>query len=166
MKKPFTKDDLRKGNLVGRRFFNPNPANPQYEIERCIVSSVGEVKVNVTSSVRRNEILKMDTDSLFPIEASETLLFDLGFEVFAGKVMSTYSINVSKNEMEFKTITLSLEKGNTYVAIRQGSNESPRHEDDLVTVFNSDYHGNLYIHWLQNLYFLLTQEELTFKSNK
>jgi len=100
-----------------------------------------------------------------PIELTEEILLRFGFEKHESKILPSYSISIAKSDLQYKRLIVTIDPGNTYVSIREGHIQHNRDEDDIVILFNSDYDGKLYTHWLQNIYsFLsLTNDELKLK---
>jgi len=92
------------------------------------------------------------------IPVTKNLLLISGFEIHESLLLTSYSISISKNGI-YKVLSTTIEPGNQYVYVREGNNDK-RHEDDVITIFNGDLDGELYFHHIQNLYFLLTGEEL------
>ena len=131
-------EQLRIGNYVSRKFFNPNPKNPAYEYENCIVKGIGFEKINVTTGLIRNEILKLNYESLKPIPLTEEWLLKFGF-------VNRYS-NVWMKEDNERENVFEFDDNNLYFTAEEGVNYS-------VAINN--------IHGLQNFYFALTGTELT-----
>lgn len=98
-----------------------------------------------------------------PITLSPEILEKCGFEKHTGRLIETYTKSISWSGTDYKVISVTIEPGNKYIYIRHGELKNDRSEDDIITVFNGDVNGKLYFHKLQNLYFLLTGEELIFK---
>ncbi len=88
--------------------------------------------------------------------ATPELLILNGFEETKGPVIDNYGMNISRNELEFKRISITLENGNQYIMVREGDLNSSRHKDDVVVIYNSDYDGNLKMYRLNNLIYGLT----------
>lgn len=97
--------------------------------------------------------------------ATPEMLIDYGFEEKVCPVMTNYRIDVSLNKYEFKELSVSLDKGNQYVMIRQGSLKDERYDDDVVTLLNGDYTGAIKIQNVLDLYKIITGKELI-KINK
>lgn len=66
-----------------------------------------------------------------------------GFEHIPSKIIDSYTFNIAIFPQEYKAISVSIEKGNQYVYIRNGELNEPREEDQLICIFNSDTHGEL-----------------------
>ena len=82
---------------------------------------------------------------------TEQEILDLGFAKQPNLIIDNYTLDLSFNEFEFKSLSVTIEQGNQYVFIRQGSIEEPRHKDDVVTVFNGDSQGQLTLEYLKDL---------------
>jgi hypothetical protein len=100
--------------------------------------------------------------SMTPIPLTEEWLVNkfIGFTK-RGIILASYSIDISWNKNEFREITVTIESGNQYVYLRSGELNKPREKDDVITIFNGDYHGKLYVHTLQNIYQTHAFKELT-----
>lgn len=121
------------------------------------VTGINEYGVDVKND---DEETYIELEQFEPIQLTQEWLLKLGFEKQESPTHARYSKSISKNEHELKLIMVSIEPGNIYVSIRQGGIENKRQDDDVIDLFNSDYHGKLNIHWLQNLYSTLTGTEL------
>jgi hypothetical protein len=75
-------------------------------------------------------------------------------------IITSYSIDISTSDSIYKVISISIKKNNQYVYIREGEIDEPRYKDNIINVFNSDYNGELFVHYIQNLYKILTNKEL------
>jgi hypothetical protein len=73
---------LMIGNIVKRKYYNPLPDNPTYQFEPCYVKSIGISKLHVTESLnlKHNKLIKIDYNSILPIELTEEWLFRFGFK--------------------------------------------------------------------------------------
>lgn len=98
--------------------------------------------------------------SLVPITLTSDILLKAGFEAHETILFTSYSIDISKSPYEYKVISIMLEPGNVYVYLRSGEINEAREKDILITLFNGDKNGKLYLHWLQNIYQILTGTEL------
>ena len=88
--------------------------------------------------------------------ATPELLLLYGFKERKGPVIDTYSMNISRNKLEYKEVSVTLSPGNQYIMARQGDLESLRHKDDVITLYNGDYDGKLEMFRLDNLIYGLT----------
>jgi len=88
--------------------------------------------------------------------ATPELLLLYGFKERKGPVIDTYSMSISRNKLEYKEVSVTLSPGNQYIMARQGDLESPRHKDDVITLYNGDYDGKLEMFRLDNLIYGLT----------
>ena len=136
-------EELRIGNIVSRKFFNPNPKNPAYEYENCIVKGIGLVKVNITTGLNRNEILKLDYEFLKPVELTEEWLLKFGFKKIEEDF---YSIKTKK---QYVALEVSIKEKRTILYKKSGG-----FSDVLFTK---------HVHLLQNLYQSICEIELTIK---
>lgn len=138
---------------------------------------VGFVENNYTwvgSSPKSKKVKKLNKRDIYdfggvtiePIELDEDWLLDFGFTKHNSIILDSYSISISDNEFEFKEISVNIEAGNQYIYLRQGGIKEPRHEDDVVTLFNGDKNGKLFVHVLQNIYSSITFKELEKRTNK
>jgi hypothetical protein len=88
--------------------------------------------------------------------ATPELLLLYGFRERKGLVMDTYSISISRNKLEYKEVSVTLSPGNQYIMVIRGDSKSPRHKDDVITLYNGDYDGKLEMFRLDNLIYGLT----------
>lgn len=100
-------------------------------------------------------------DSLTGIVLNEEWLGRAGFEKNESHVLRTFSIDISNFNSSFKIISLTIQKGNKFLYLREGETNGSRDEDDLITIWNDDIKDNFYLHNLQNLFKELTGTELT-----
>lgn len=85
-------------------------------------------------------------------------LIENGFTFVPSHILPNYYISISNYPSNFKIISLTIEFGNQYVYVREGDKEKPRHEDGVVTLFNSDFNGPLTIEFVETLYNLLKKK--------
>jgi hypothetical protein len=73
--------EIRKGNIVKRKYYNPNPSNPTYKYEPCFVKSIGIAKIHVTESLnlKYNKLIKIDYNSIIPVQLTEEWVIKFGF---------------------------------------------------------------------------------------
>ena len=114
---------------------------------------------NWTELLKSFDDLKMQY--IEPILLTEEILLKCGFEKQGLKILEFYKKSISWNST-FKEISISIQHGNQYVYLREQNDELPndRMADNIICIFNSDIHGKLYLHKIQNLYFALTNTEL------
>lgn len=112
--------------------------------------------------IKTSELLALEENPHWaePIELDEQWLLDFNFKKHKSLILDSYSISITDNEFEFKEISVNIEAGNQYIYLRQGDVKGKRHEDDVVTIFNGDKNGKLFVHILQNIYLYLTFKEL------
>lgn len=101
-------------------------------------------------------------DNYCGVPVSDEWMIKLGFKKHDSLILPSYYVDISYLEGDFKIISATIEAGNQYVYIRHGEMDKPREEDDLVCIFNSDINGKIYVHYLQNLYFILTGKDFQF----
>lgn len=70
--------DLRIGNIVGRKYFNPNPKNPKQEIEPCYVVGLLDL-ARVSLDLKGRDVLKCDYELLEPIPLTKEWIIKFGF---------------------------------------------------------------------------------------
>ena len=133
--------ELREGNRVEAK-------SPEKSIwvKRAIVSHY------TIEKLRKNN----NRVHVKPIGPTEQILKELGFF----KSALTWSKDISKFKSQYKMLVVDI---NGIMAIREGQKDKPRANDDLIVVHNSDIDGKLYLHKIQNFYYLLTGFELDFK---
>ena len=153
--------DIRVNNLIasGKSFKNTSIIG--------VVRSIGndDVDFEQIETMSDESFTWMFKNDYCGIPVSEQLLLNSGFEKHETLLISSYSKSFSKNDMIYKAISLNIENGNQYVYLREGTTDK-RHEDDIITIFNGDFDGPLYFHYIQNIFFLLTGQELEFDLEK
>jgi hypothetical protein len=134
-----------------------------FEIDGSIyaVTMIGEFNFSCNKLIKKATGMHTNGGQRNPIELSEEILVKAGAAINKGAITTSYSLDISKYPQSYKAIVISIQPGNVYVFIRDGDSDRRREEDDLITVFNGDIDGKLYLHWLQNLYFLTYGKELT-----
>lgn len=85
-------------------------------------------------------------------------LIENGFTFIPSPIIPSYSISISNYPGNFKIISLTIEFGNQYVYVREGDKGKSRQEDNVVTLFNSDFNGPLTIEFVDTLYNLLKKK--------
>jgi len=144
--------ELRIGNLV-----------------RCIK---GDKEIEPIFSIyNQNNIFAINTwtlDWYEPIPLTEEWLLKFGFEInsvtFMGKSENRYEIRLSSHELDIHIDKKTHIYEQTDIVIKLNPNETWLNYNVFI------YHANIklkkplqYVHQLQNLYFALTGEELTYK---
>lgn len=140
-------NELRIGNYVLTGFMNPSPSGLQKCFNKCEVKSIGIEKVIVTEKIGRKGLEKHNYENLKPIPLTEECLLKFGFEedgVWVHKIK-----NITHNRM------IGIDLVNNHIFLSQFDTHNKFRD---VFVVKCDY-----VHQLQNLYFALTNEELTFK---
>lgn len=98
---------------------------------------------------------------LQPIPLTEDILVQkCGFKKHETRITTIYSLNISPFKEILRQFSITIEPGNTYVYLREGEINQPRDKDDVITLFNSDLDGKLYLHWFQNCYKIHAKKEL------
>ncbi len=97
-----------------------------------------------------------DCADISPIEPTEKLMLDFGFEKHKSLITDSYTIDISNFEREYKVLSINIEKHCQFIYIRQGDKDKCRTEDDLISIFNSDVNGELFVHDIQNFYYILS----------
>ena len=161
-------EQLRIGNLVN---VDNIEYHPEITIDKTPMKIVGICMGNDGYSVQLNtlDITKQDVSPfvsqyskfIIPIELTEEWLIKFGFNKYNNFVLDSYSIKL--NGIGVKSLCITIEQGNQYITLREFNYASETIPSDLVVLRNSDYHGEFYVHQLQNLYFALTNKELEFK---
>jgi len=97
------------------------------------------------------------------IPLTEEYLLKFGFEKHQSIIAASYSKSISYSG-SLKELVVFIDKGNEYIHIREGERSYPTTADTITTLLNGDYNGRpFYVHQLQNLFYSLTGQELTFK---
>lgn len=102
---------------------------------------------------------------VFPIPLTEEWLLKLGAKKNEHLILPSYEFDISWHAECYKKLNVTIQPGNQYGYLREQNDDYPavREKDYLVTIFNGDRHGILSVHFLQNIYFLVTGKELTIK---
>jgi hypothetical protein len=95
----------------------------------------------------------VEIDRFNPIIVTDDLITKFKFV----KENIGYSTDISYFEAEYKVLYVDLNQ--MMVGIRCGLKESERIKDELVVIFNGDVHGDIHLHYLQNIYNDLTQNK-------
>lgn len=73
--------EFRIGNIVGRKYTNPNPKGATIEIEPCFIKAIKEENINITLSLKDKAVLsKVKYVLIEPISITEEILLKAGFE--------------------------------------------------------------------------------------
>lgn len=147
-----TPEELRMGNIVYRKYFNPHPITPKKAFQECEVYAIGIEKIIVNEKIGSNGLMKVDFDLIKSIPLTEEWLIKFGFHQ-NGKyfIYSFLDYNYCFQYANFR------DNWGFY----QEYTDSPFPEDLDKRYFISC--GIKYLHQLQNLYFALTNEELVIK---
>ena len=126
--------ELRIDNYVKRHFWCYPPEGKIKEYLDCQVVSLGIEKVIVTSSITEKHLEKINYEIIHPIPLTEEWLFNFGFK----------KINLGRDMAHFYADT---------------------YNDWKIVERNGFYKRSgktiNYVHQLQNIYFALTEKELT-----
>jgi hypothetical protein len=90
------------------------------------------------------------------VEATPELLKLYGFTERCGPIVTNYSMNIGRNKLEYKEVSITLSPGNQYIMARQGDLHKERHKDDVIVLYNGDYDGKLMMHRINHLMYGLT----------
>jgi hypothetical protein len=131
----------------------------------CIVNSIhdyGTIKLTPINRQaldwKRESFNVIETLDLKPIKLTKEFIlkFDKVEQIKTFTVLPSFIINLTRR----RRLAISVEPGNTYIYLQEYDENDYRKVLDLVCLFNSDYDGELYVHYLQNLYFSLTKQDL------
>ena len=140
--------ELRIGNLVYRRFWNPEPNNERHSFEFaevCSISKEGAVNVSV-GRVR----LKLKLEDVTPIPLTEELYLSLGFSKgSSGWFRITYFSEEDADDVNV-------------ISVNVFSNRCTVDVESEETRSAYTAKGIQYVHQLQNLFFALAGEELKY----
>ena len=150
------KNELRIGNLVTDEFWDT--------FQKTItVESINDKGINL-SIENSDDYPEMqdhwiepyyEFDKLRGIPLTEDWLKRFGFDIHP--ISSTIDISYFPKE-ELKLLCVTINQG---IMIRCGAQISPRTEDELTVIYNTDIRGPLTVHFLQNAYWMITGKELT-----
>lgn len=85
------------------------------------------------------------------MKSIEDFLLSNGFTKVDSIILPSYTLDISNFESEFKQLSVTVEPHNQYVSIRCGDLVAKRHEDEIITIYNSDINGELTIEYLTKL---------------
>ena len=138
MRSAFCPKDLMIGNFINRKYYNPHPSNPSWELEKCEV--VGIRKNSVIVKIKGGSHSNLDYWEA--IKITEQMLESLGFSVInensAGKRYGYVIDGIFSSDLTFTFWKTTKEAGKFF-----------RGDLELKSV-----------HQLQNLYFALTEKVL------
>lgn len=97
---------------------------------------------------------RLHEEDLEPMPLTEEWLERMGFEKDG---FNTMSKDISSFPAAFKRLVVA----GDYLYLREGVINGRPHEDDLNVLWNRDLRKQFYVHELQNLFHILTGEELT-----
>lgn len=143
-------NELRLGNLVFRKYWNPQPENERFCLEPCIVIFISGNNVNVSPINKKVKLkFKIDSGDISAIELSEEWLFKFVFEVASIADMD-YLYYTDKEHLYYLMLDLRRKEDGFDLL-----NNSVKELETITCV------GIKYVHQLQNLYFALTGVELS-----
>lgn len=111
---------------------------------------------------KRAGYYECDITELTPVNLTEEWLLKAGFQKHTNLILPSYHMDIAWHPNEYKSLYVTIEKGNQYLGVRDGNKSKPREQDDIVIIRNSDRHGEIFVHHVQNAYSLLTGTELEF----
>ena len=76
------------------------------------------------------------------------------------QLSNIFEIDISYFKNEYKVISFSVDRHNQYVYIRYGEKDALRSDDVLISIFNSDIHGELTLEKIKEIYHALTDKDL------
>ncbi len=131
--------ELRRGNIVGRPFYNPHPITPSYEVATAVIHALPEHSARITE-LYRNEITKIDYADLQPIPLTQEWLHRFGG-----------TMNQESGVWRFKWG----QNGVVFVFLHQGYDQ---YAFELGNGFDKPVE---FVHEFQNFFFALSNQELT-----
>lgn len=128
-----------------------------YENEVMTINSISKSGVIYT-----DELLNpIDINDIKGVQITEEFLLQLGFNFKSNLILNKiFDIDISHFPNDYKTISLTIERHNQFVYLREGELKEDRSKDNLITIFNSDINGELYAHHIQNIYKIHKNERL------
>lgn len=136
--------ELRIGNWVNRRYWNPNPQTPCYELEPCIIERVATIYVNIILKDKKIISKLYVENNIEPITITPEILEKAGFI----KSDDEFGGWLSKEVIR--------EQPHTFLQLRIREDKNGFYYDNtFITRIK-------YFHQLQNLYFAISGEELTY----
>lgn len=140
--------ELRLGNLINRKYWNPHPVNPSYFYDMCVVHVIKHDSINILLS-DKSIIAKYPLVDASPITITSDILLRFGFE--EGTVVISSITIVEKCYWLDNVFVLIRSEQNTFMGKRFYS-KSFIDEVWAEVIF--------YLRQLQNLYFAITGKEL------
>ena len=137
--------ELRIGNLVNRKYYNPQPNNESWELEPVEIAAIGFNRFNVKMKNGGHSVI----DYIEPIKISDIWPEKLGFK----QVKFDYVIPISPCGVCTLTLIPQDELCNIFSVMVSQSDDTDPDEN----VFLEDVS---FVHELQNLYFGITKKEL------
>lgn len=89
----------------------------------------------------------------------EDELFELGYIKNNSIISNNYSLNISRWNGCFKEISIFTDPNSQFIYLREGDLTNRRENDDVITIFNSDFDGELTIDYIEKLTNLLKPNE-------
>ena len=147
------KNELRIGNFVFRKWWNPHPTDPSYCFDPNEVVAVGIDKIHVR--LKSKEILKQPSENISPIPLSEEWLLKLGFEKEKQGALHIFKI-AHKTEHHCMYYEVSLFGKKASMSINHNISGEPR--SSYAFAWDIEY-----VHQMQNVFFAATKQELIVK---
>ena len=146
--------ELRLGNIENRKYWNPNPRNPDWAIEPCIIHAIGSTTCNVV--IKGGEIIKLHHDKIEPVPLTPDTLEKCGFQRDS---FNAYNLSINHFDRGIKILSFS----GDYLYLRERSHKTERADDYVTTLWNKDLIGQFYLHELQNIHHALMKKDLKIK---
>lgn len=144
-----TPKDLRIGNLVNYKYFNPHPENPEYCFTKVVIRGVYENSIRI-SFPKQKHIEKVS--KVYGIPLSEEVLLKCGFEKVEVEIEDYYSCTYEKQLNNDVFISYADDFSCT---LHWNKKESINGFGVIPNCHSIDT-----VHGLQNLCYILTGEEL------
>lgn len=132
-------EELRRGNIVNRQFWNPDPKNEAFAYEACRIHVIKSDNVNIQLK-DKTIIAKVNIKNISPVQLSPAILEKCGFETLRSN-LDWYYIKIGYMEISINVI-------DHQVAI-----DTPKGQ---IMFYKCES-----LHRLQNLVYSLTVTELT-----
>jgi hypothetical protein len=135
-------NELRIGNLVNYKYYNPNPNNTEW-----LFTAVEIVGINQSTFIFKhlNSKAKYKIEELHPIPLTEEWLLKMGFK------NDGICIGIYEKKIDNLIISIVIEESNLLDILLFNTN---------ITCVTLDKTKFKYVNQLQNLYFALTNQEL------
>ena len=125
------------------------------EIE--LTTTYHEIRIQTLSDCRQLN----GYDSYEPIELTEDWLLKFGFTKDDNILVRSFRKVIVNNALCLKELIVNLDCMNQYIFLKETSFGKDK-KQDIITLFNQDLSDHpIYVHKLQNIWFGLTEKELT-----